>query len=224
MSHQADYPDDLASMVTWVDSVATPGQRVLDVGCGDGSMVAVLTERYDAIGVDPGAEPGPTVIAVPFEQLDIAPVDVIVASLSLHHLGDTDAAVAALRRAAHPGTQLLVREFDRVRMDDPATLRWWFHQRQALDAVDPDPRDLPLPATFDEFVEWWRTMMQHHVRPWVEVQQMIAAAGFVTRREQWGPHLFRWGLGDGLCPVEQQLIDRGRVVAVGVRWHGVMAE
>jgi SAM-dependent methyltransferase len=220
MTDQADYPDDLASMVAWVDAIATTGQRVLDVGCGDASLVAALAGRYDVVGADPAATPAPNVRAVRFEELDIAPVDVIVASLSLHHLDELAASAAALRRLAHPGTQILVREFDRERMDHQPALRWWFHQRQARDVLVADMSDHPLPDSFDEFVEQWRGMMHHHVRPWREVCELLGEAGFTMVDEQWGPHWFRWGLGDMLRPAELQLIGDGLMPAVGVRWHG----
>jgi ubiquinone/menaquinone biosynthesis C-methylase UbiE len=220
MSHQAAYPVDLHSMVDWVDTVAQPGQRVLDIGCGDGSMVAALRPRFDAFGADPTAIASSHVVAMPFEDLDVAPVDVIVASLSLHHLADVDAAAQAMARLSHADTRILVREFDRVRMDDAAALRWWFHQRQARDVVMPDLEAHPVSESFDEFVDRWRTMMQHHVRPWSEVAELLAQAGFARVDEQWGPHWFRWGLGDSLRAVEVDLIERGILQPVGVRWHG----
>ena len=73
MNHQAAYPDDLASMVAWVESVTQPGQRVLDIGCGDGSMVGALRPRVEAIGADPSASPSDHVMAIAFEQLDSTP-------------------------------------------------------------------------------------------------------------------------------------------------------
>ena len=220
MSHQAAYPADLASMVAWVESVAQPGQTVLDIGCGDGSMVAALRPRFAAVGVDPSASPTEHVQAIPFEQLDSAPFDVIVASLSLHHLADVPASIAALRRLSHPATRVLVREFDRELMDDPRALRWWFHQRQARDVFAAEEEAHPLPGSFDEFVDRWRTMMQHHVMPWREVAGLLGEAGFVEEAVEWGPHWFRWGLGDALRDAEMALIGSGDLRPVGVRWRG----
>lgn len=220
-SHQRDYPGDLAEMVAWVRSVATPGQRVLDIGCGDGSLVAELAGHYHVVGVDPNAEAGEHVVPEPFETFEAAPFDVVVASLSLHHLADVDAASAALHRLAAPGATVLVREFDRTLMADQPTLHWWFHQRQALDVVEPpDPDDRPLPATFEEFRTGLLAMFDEHVMPWQAVESMLLAAGLSAVSGQSVAHLFRWGLTEAVRPLEEALIEAGRIRAVGVRWQG----
>ncbi len=223
-SHQRDYPRDLAEMTAWVASHAAPGQRVLDVGCGDGSLVEALAARYDAVGVDPEASPGDGVVAVPLEQYESEPFDVVVASVSLHHLHDPDGASAALRRLTRPGTTMLVREFDRDLVSEETTLRWWFHQRHACDAViapehDHD-HDHPLPADFERFRAELAGMFDHHVRRWPEVAAMLAAAGFATVQHERWPYLYRWGLNEEVRPLEEALIAERRINAVGIRWTG----
>jgi SAM-dependent methyltransferase len=220
-SHQRDYPGDLAEMAAWVRSVAQPGQRVLDIGCGDGSLVTTLAGHYQVVGVDPHAVASEHVVAEPFESFDAAPFDVVVASLSLHHLADIDAASTALHRLAAPGATVLVREFDRTLMADRPTLQWWFHQRQALDVVEtPDPEDHPLPATFDEFRTGLLAMFEEHIMPWQAVESMLLAAGLSPISCQPVPHLFRWGLTEAVRPLEEALIEAGRIRAVGLRWQG----
>jgi SAM-dependent methyltransferase len=138
--HQAQesYPDDLAEMVRWVSGHVQPGQRVLEIGCGDGAVTARLAAAgIDVLGVDPSAPDSPHTRAIAVEELDEAPFDVLFASVSLHHLGEPDGMVAALRRVSRPGTVLLVREFDRELTAHEPTLRWWFHQRQAEAATAP---------------------------------------------------------------------------------------
>lgn len=221
MSNQADYPGDLQRMVDWVCTVATAGQRVLEIGAGDGSMAALLSDSFDVTAVDPATDSVAGVRQVPFESLDEPPFDVVVASVSLHHLHDLAEAGDALQRLTRPGTQLLVREFDIERVDSSHVLRWWFHQRHALDAVTPDPNDHPLPADFDEFVASFFSRMRSHIHPWRDVSDMIGLAGFDEVEHTWEPWLFRWGLGDQFRPIEEQLIAQRRIPATGLRWHGV---
>ncbi|HVV86955.1 MAG TPA: class I SAM-dependent methyltransferase [Kofleriaceae bacterium] len=221
---QSFYPVDLDELVGWVVALAAgcgPGARILEIGCGDGEVVRRLRARgLDAIGVDPHAEPAPGVIAQPFEELEALPFDVIFASVSLHHAHDPARAVAALRRLSRPGTVMAVREFDRMLLDDEPTLRWWFHQRHALAAIGIREEDAHDLGSFEEFVAGWRAKMAEHVHPWATVAAMLSEAGFVTESVDAVPYLFRWGLSELVRPLEEALIEAGKIVAVGVRWVG----
>lgn len=221
---QTDYPHDLAEMMGWIRSVVAPGERVLEIGCGDGAITAALsTVGVEVLGVDPHAPTdrlGEHIQAVAFEELDAAPFDVVFASVALHHLPDADNTVAAFRRLTKPGTRLLVREFDRVLLDHEPTLRWWFHQRQALDATGEPATDHPLPATFDEFYAFWSAMMQHHVLPWTTVLETLHRAGFATQHVSSTSYLFRWSLRESIRATEDDLIAAGRINEVGIRWSG----
>lgn len=217
---QTFYPRDLDEMVGWVRAHAAPGARVLEIGCGDGEVVRRLRAAgVDAVGVDPRAEEGEGLRAVGFEELDDAPFDVVFASVALHHLHDVGLASAALRRLTRPGSIVLVREFDRERMDHEPTLRWWFHVRLALAAVGVREGDHEL-GTFDDFVAGWRAKMAEHVHPWATVAAMLADAGLDTEAITSGPYLYRWGLHESVRPLEEALIADGHLRAVGVRWVG----
>jgi ubiquinone/menaquinone biosynthesis C-methylase UbiE len=225
-SEQLEYPEDLADMAAWIASVSDPGCRVLEIGSGDGELTGRLAaDGIDVIGVDPHATqstvPNDRVRAVAFEEFDDAPFDVVFASVSLHHLPRPDATIAALRRLTHPGTVLLVREFDKVLLDHPPTLQWWFHQRRARAATTGEPVG---EESFDEFIDRWREQMDHHVLPWSTVREAILAAGFVTEAEIATPYLFRWGLDEAIRPLEESLIALGRIRCVGLRWSGRRAE
>lgn len=210
-------------MTAWVAGLAPPGARVLEIGCGDGALTRTLAAAgLDVVGVDPNADATPNTLAIPFEDLDAPPFDVVFASVSLHHLPDPAAATGALARLTKAGTVMAVREFDRSLVLDPPTLEWSFHQRRALAAVEPpqDPGEHELPTDFPSFRDRVHHMFDHHVLPWETVRQVLGDAGFDTDQQQRTAYLFRWDLYEALRPVEEHLIAAGRIKAVGIRWLG----
>jgi ubiquinone/menaquinone biosynthesis C-methylase UbiE len=214
---QLKYPLDLAEMEQWIRSHTAPGQRVLEIGCGDGELVRRLADDFDVLGIDPGATASSVVRAEQFEELDELPFDVIFASVSLHHLADLGVAQEALRRLSKPGTTLLVREFDRLELDHQPTLQWWFDHTKAQ---GDDDHEMHLPETLELFMPQWREMMHHHVMPWPDVREMLLASGFETVDEQPTAYLFRWGLSEGLRAEEERLAADGTIKMVGRRWTG----
>jgi SAM-dependent methyltransferase len=130
-------------MVAWVTSLTPKGGRVLEIGCGDGTITRELAALgLEVVGVDPSSAEGPNIQSIGFEQLDAAPFDVVFASVSLHHLADLGVASQALNRLTKPGTVMAVREFDKDLVGDRATLEWCFHQRRAMAAVSsPSAKD-----------------------------------------------------------------------------------
>ena len=214
--NQADFPVDLAEMVTWIRSTVPVGGRVLDVGCGDGSVVTELVANgIDATGVDPNAPTGRAFRQEQFEDHDAEPYDVIFASVSLHHLPEPTVTSATLARLSRPGTIALVREFDRDLLDHLPTLQWWLDTQRAL---DPETK---LPATADEFRPTWRAQMDSHVLHWATVEKSLLDAGFDCKSFQPVPYLARWALGDEWRDSEIAAIAEGSIRQIGVRWTGI---
>jgi ubiquinone/menaquinone biosynthesis C-methylase UbiE len=107
-----------------------PGDRALDVGCGDGYLTRLLaplvTSTGAVHGIDPSAEaiarartishPGFCSYAQSSALAIDAPdatYDVVVSTLTMHHLDEQDrpTAVQEMLRVLRPGGQLLLAEF-----------------------------------------------------------------------------------------------------------------
>jgi 2-polyprenyl-3-methyl-5-hydroxy-6-metoxy-1,4-benzoquinol methylase len=86
--------------------------RVLDVGCGDGALVARLTAHgLDAVGVDPNAPAGPRLIRERVEDASsIGRFDAVCSVMALHHSA-LERVVPAIVSLLRPGGQLFVSEF-----------------------------------------------------------------------------------------------------------------
>ena len=216
---QERYALDLADMEAWIRAHARPGQRILEIGCGDGALVRRLANDFEVLGVDPEGEKSNVVRAERFEELDEEPFHLVFASVSLHHLDDPALARDSLRRLTAPGTTMLVREFDRLAMDHEPTLRWWYDHRKAREHA-PDNEEALLPDSFEGFVPEWRSMMEHHVRPWPDVRVLLHSSGFETVREEPMAYLYRWGIGEDVRAEEERLAAAGTINLVGRRWTG----
>ena len=127
-----------------------PGQRLLDLGCGPGTITADLAERVapgEVVGVDPSAKvidraranvadrPGGAPAGLRFEvgdgyhlAHDDGSFDVVHAHQVLQHLTDPVAALREARRVLAPGGLLAVRDSDYGAFvwspDDPRLDRW----------------------------------------------------------------------------------------------------
>lgn len=141
-SHRRRTAEDSAAYLL---PVLEPGQRLLDVGCGPGTITAGLAERVapgEVVAVDTArevlavagataAERGATnvtvreadALALPFED---ATFDVVHAHQVLQHLGDPVAALREMRRVTRPGGWVAVRDADYGAMT-------WFPEVPGLD-------------------------------------------------------------------------------------------
>jgi SAM-dependent methyltransferase len=98
----------------------TPGDRVLDLGCGPASITVGLAEAVrpggTAVGVD--LDPGPA--AVPLVRADAFRLpfpdrsfDALFSCAMLQHLADPQAALAEARRVCRPGAAVGIADADR---------------------------------------------------------------------------------------------------------------
>ncbi|AGL19338.1 type 11 methyltransferase [Actinoplanes sp. N902-109] len=103
-----------------------PGQRVLEIGCGTGTLLTACARRHpgiEAVGIDPDAaalrrarrKAARAGLSIRYEQayagdlpLPDASVDRVLSALMLHHLAEDERARALreVRRVLRPGGQL----------------------------------------------------------------------------------------------------------------------
>ena len=109
-----------------IADMVAPGSRVLDIGCGDGALLAHLKDRLRlerAIGVDleppPHLAPGIEVFAADATRDPLPKAEVGICALTLHHLLD-DQVIALIRNARRSVRKLIC--LDLVRHPLPLAL------------------------------------------------------------------------------------------------------
>jgi SAM-dependent methyltransferase len=116
VAHQIERGAALADSLA--DRLPPPG-RLLDVGCGVGAFMKPFLDRgWSGWGVDPDLEAiayGGDVLGLPVavqaaEELDVEPeaFDLVIITSSLEHVYDPNAVLERCRRAAAPGSLLLL--------------------------------------------------------------------------------------------------------------------
>jgi SAM-dependent methyltransferase len=191
--------------------------RVLEVGCGQGDLTTALAVAgYDVLGIDPLAPAGDRFRRLTLEDLEeTESFDAIVASHSLHHIRDLDAALDKIAGLLAPGGVLVVDEFAWDRLDEP-TLDWLFGQRRALAASGRGTAPESLQALRDE---WDADHLGLHGD---ETLRHGLDARFEERAFAWTPFLHRLVGGIATEVLEQALIDAGAIQALGFRYVGTV--
>jgi SAM-dependent methyltransferase len=200
-----------------------PPARVLEIGCGPvGDLTyAIATAGYDVVAVDPVAPEGPLFRRIPFEDFaEPGRFDAVVASLSMHHIADLTRTAARIVDLLAPGGKFILEEWDRDRLRDEATARWYFYQRHAAEAAGLRTGD-PWPLRFEEWHGAWQA--DHgHMHDYADMCAQLMAP-FRERFFTWRPYLYRYGLHENLEPLERALIEEGAIQATGFRWVGELA-
>ncbi|MFD9941758.1 class I SAM-dependent methyltransferase [Nonomuraea sp. NPDC059023] len=200
-------------MDTWILSAlpAAPA-RVLDAGCGDGALAGALIARghdVTAIDLDPSAA---LAAGVPAKRADLTlyeddPFDVIVLSLSLHHMHPLGAALDRAAALLKPGGLLVVDEFAWDWADEAAAT-WFYDAGTLLGRFDGPERD---PVT-----RWREAHVDHS--PAGDMLDAIAAR-FEIRRTRRVPYLFRYLGGEHAARLKE--IEEVRHTPTGFRLTAV---
>src|SRR5438094_3849556 len=105
-------------------SVVRPGERTLEVGCGNGSISAWLAERVSPGGTAVAVDLDLSLIQVRVPNLELRKVDIlagpvergafdlVTARAVLHHIADAELSITNLIASLRPGGALLLIEPD----------------------------------------------------------------------------------------------------------------
>ncbi len=107
-----------------------PPGVVVEIGCGrlGGFVPKLLTDGYEAIGIDPAAPEGDSYRRVEFEHSSTPrSLDGVIACTSLHHVASPSDVLAKVANALAPAGVVIVLEWDWEGFDE-ATARWCFER------------------------------------------------------------------------------------------------
>lgn len=208
--------------------------RVVEIGCGDGDLARAMARAgHHVTAVDPQApqEDAPTdrleFRRGAFEDAELTPgaFDVVVASLSLHHVGDLGYVLDKAAGLLREGGTVLVAEFGWDRIDE-ATARWY----SAHLSAPPYPPEAFLAAHCDR---WRQDAAAGRARPlgeyvaeWAAGERMHPSSALLRElRARFGQEHLAWlpYLHDGLTATEADeaaAIRAGRIQPTGFHFTG----
>jgi SAM-dependent methyltransferase len=190
----------------WVlEALRDSSRGVLEIGCGEGELARALSAAgHDVVAIDPDAPAGAIFRRVTLEEFEAsARFDAAVASLSLHHVADLEAAVDKVAGLLVPEGTFVVNEFAWERLDGRAA--GWAAERLG---------DVDAPAVE---AQWEREHRDLHTGGAV-----LAALErrFDRLRFDRVPYIARMLRRPGAEADEARAIAAGRLDPVGFRWIG----
>ena len=198
-----------------LESLPPAPARVLEVGCGRGTLArALATSGYDVTAIDPEAPDGPIFRRMRLEELDDATFDAVVMVVSLHHVEDVSAALDRVVSVLCERGLLVLEEFAKERLRGPAA-RWYWRQLQARAEVG-------LHQSVDDDFDRWLVTLQARL---ADIHQLAVIrreleTRFVERTAAWSPYLYRFELDEAIEALESKLIRSNAIDATGFRYVG----
>lgn len=234
-------PDELwlASMWPFVaGQLPAEPVKVLEIGCGPlgGFVPMLLQSGHDAVGVDPEAPPGRGYHQTEFERYEpSAPVEVVLASTSLHHVADLGQVLDAVASTLVPGGRVVVLEWASEEFDIQ-TARWCFNRLAVPDADASAPHaSASHPSHSHDETGWLQRRHDEWTAsglPWdafwkgwtqeTGLHSSRAVVGeldarFDRKMCRYGPYFFR-ELADTTMADEQAAIDAGEIRATSISY------
>ena len=186
-----------------------PKQRVLDVGCGTGTLLVLLKRRYpeiEAVGIDPDPraleratrKARRAQLRIRFERgfadrldCETSSFDRVLSSFMFHHL-EGDAKFATLRqvqRVLKPGGCFDMVDFAGRERAESSGFHHWVHSHARLAGNDSErvialmaEAGLRDPRVVDERVTWFGTIVYYRATSQPRVVQRESAASFEKPR------------------------------------------
>ena len=200
--------------------------RVLEVGCGEGRLARSMSAAgYRVLAIDPDAPDGSLFERVTIEEFVASEsFDAAVATLSLHHIVDLDAALAKIAGLVVSGGTFVVVEFAWNRLDE-ATAAW------ALKLLDPEAEHGWLAHRHNEWIAQGGqdddSGFADYLRRWAATREFHSAAKMVElcrshfdeMRLEASPYLYP-ELEDVTREQEIVEIEAGRIQAMGFSFVG----
>lgn len=131
-----------------------PPATALEVGAGTGDFAReLIDDGYDVTPIDPVATDDMLVRALTLEEFnENEQYDVVVASRSLHHIHDLEAAVSKIHGFLDDDGYVILNGFGWDRLDEP-TGRWLYSQLREQESQATGGRD---EESFSEWFDHWR--------------------------------------------------------------------
>jgi SAM-dependent methyltransferase len=192
--------------------VPPPPSRVLEVGCGTGELARALEGAgHQVVAIDPEAPHGRVFRRISLQEFaDPAGFDAVVASRSLHHIADLDAALAKISTLLRPDGVLVIYEHAWDLLDE-STARWYLSHSAAADPA--------APRSLQPFLSWWSD--QHAGLHGYVAMRSELDRRFTERLCEWAPYLYLEFNGAVDPAEEMRLIEDGTIQATGFCYVGV---